>query len=91
MTPVFRLWRRRNNSQALIRSTLSQDPSKLKIVVPGFRVWPSDVDYNMHKSNSTYASDMDVARSNVSNELRFRHITFKGGFTDRYLIVDDVA
>jgi len=91
MTPVFRLWRRRNNSHALIRSTLSQDPSKLKIVVPGFRVWPSDVDYNMHKSNSTYASDMDVARSNVSNELRFRHITFKGGFTDRYLIVDDVA
>lgn len=77
MTPVFRLWRRRNNSHALIRSTLSQDPSKLKIVVPGFRVWPSDVDYNMHKSNSTYASDMDVARSNVSNKPHSRHITFK--------------
>lgn len=36
------------------------------MIVRGFRVWPSDVDYNLHKSNSTYASDMDIARSNVS-------------------------
>jgi hypothetical protein len=66
LLPVVRLFRRKKDAAALIRTVRGQDPSKIKILVPGYRVWPSDVDYNMHKSNSTYASDMDVARSTVS-------------------------
>ena len=66
LTPVVKLWLRRKDPKALVKASLGQDPAKQRWVIPGFRVWPSDVDFNLHKSNSTYAADMDIARSNVS-------------------------
>ncbi|KAH8078028.1 hypothetical protein HD553DRAFT_346409 [Filobasidium floriforme] len=69
LTPVVKLWLRRKNPRALIKASLGEDPANQRILVPGFRVWPSDVDYNLHKSNSTYAADMDVARSNAAIDL----------------------
>jgi hypothetical protein len=81
LTPVVKLWLRRKNPQALIKASLGEDPASQRILVPGFRVWPSDVDYNLHKSNSTYAADMDVARSSVSSRL-----TLRGSLSDYQLI-----
>lgn len=65
LLPILKLQFQKKNAEALVRRVKGQDPMKLKRVVPGYRTWPSDVDYNLHKSNATYAADMDIARSNV--------------------------
>ena len=65
LEPVVRLQLRKKDPEALIRNTKGRDPMTIREVIKGFRAFPSECDYNMHKSSAC----LDVLRCPAGAEL----------------------
>lgn len=76
-------------SHILIRPAHEHGPEVLfHPVISETHVTLLEVDYNIHKSNSTYFADLDVSRSHLASHLFARGIRLLGNNAESKLVMD---